>query len=49
MGAVKLLSQGIMVWLYILRKMRKRTDQEQVKGMLSDIQFPAEIGDVESV
>lgn len=27
--------------------MKKRTDQEQVKGMLSGVQFPAEIGDVE--
>lgn len=37
------LSQGIMVWLHILRRMGRRTDQEQVKGMLSSMQVPAEI------
>jgi len=32
-----------MVWPHILRRMGKKTDQEQVKGMLSGMQVPAEI------
>ena len=34
-----------MVRHYILREMGKRADQGLVKGMLSGIQMPAEIGD----